>query len=66
MFTITDADSPPTYHILDQLNIEAKQYTRMVAHINWAEIEEDYEGGLSPRPLFPSLYAFTNISDGGT
>ncbi|KAG8851242.1 tRNA (adenine(58)-N(1))-methyltransferase non-catalytic subunit trm6 [Tulasnella sp. 330] len=42
ILTITDADSPPTYFVADNLNLDPREMDRTVSWLSWAEVEEDY------------------------
>ncbi|KIO22383.1 hypothetical protein M407DRAFT_216590 [Tulasnella calospora MUT 4182] len=42
LLTITDSESPPTYHVVEQLNLNTTEADGTMTYLNWAEIEEEW------------------------
>jgi len=58
ILTITDSDSPPTYHIIDHLNIPSERHSKIISSLNWATADESYVPGMPiHRPLSLVVYA---------
>ncbi|KAG8945308.1 tRNA (adenine(58)-N(1))-methyltransferase non-catalytic subunit trm6 [Tulasnella sp. 408] len=42
LLTITDSESPPTFHVIEQLNLDTAETARIMSYLNWAEIDEEW------------------------
>ncbi|KAG8935659.1 tRNA (adenine(58)-N(1))-methyltransferase non-catalytic subunit trm6 [Tulasnella sp. 418] len=42
VLTITDSESPPTFPVVNLLNIPTKLYEEMVVSLNWAQVDANY------------------------
>ncbi|KAG8907198.1 tRNA (adenine(58)-N(1))-methyltransferase non-catalytic subunit trm6 [Tulasnella sp. 417] len=42
LLTITDSESPPTYHVVEQLNLNTTEAAGIMTYLSWAEIDEEW------------------------
>jgi tRNA (adenine-N(1)-)-methyltransferase non-catalytic subunit len=52
LITICDSDSPPAYPVLPYMNFDSK-ILDVLASLNWATAEEDYESSENIYFIFP-------------